>query len=98
MRDELIALRKKAEDALGKAQSPEALEDMRVWLLGKKGELTQILKSLGKLSAEERPAMGQLANEVRLYIEARMDEAKRALVGKQREIQMLGEQIDVTMP
>ncbi|MCL2462517.1 MAG: phenylalanine--tRNA ligase subunit alpha [Defluviitaleaceae bacterium] len=98
MRDELIAIRKKAEDALSKAQSPEALEDMRVWLLGKKGELTQILKSLGKLSAEERPAMGQLANDVRLYIEARMDEARRALVGKQREIQMQGEQIDVTMP
>jgi len=98
MKDELYAIREKADGALAQAQTPEALEELRVSLLGKKGELTQILKSLGRLGAEERPAMGQLANEVRLDIEERLDKAKRAILSREREARLREERIDVTIP
>ena len=76
----------------------KALDDLRVKFLGKKGELTQILKGMGALSKEERPAVGQLANEVREEIEVKLDEAKKGLLSKAMEIKLKAETIDVTMP
>ncbi|MCL2352228.1 MAG: phenylalanine--tRNA ligase subunit alpha [Firmicutes bacterium] len=98
MKEELIAIREKADESLASALTPEAVEELRVSLLGKKGELTRILKSLGGLGPEERPAMGQLANEVRLHIEARLDAARRALLSKERAARLAEERIDVTAP
>ncbi len=67
-------------------------------LLGKKGELTAVLKQMGKLSAEERPVMGQLANSVRAAIEARLEERKSAIHAAALEAKLAAEAIDVTIP
>ena len=71
MKEQLAKIRSEALAAFAGAQDAAALDALRVQYLGKKGELTGVLKMMGKLSAEERPAMGQLANEVRAAIEAR---------------------------
>ncbi len=70
MKEQLEQIKANALTALEAAATPAALEELRVKLLGKKGELTAVLKQMGKLSAEERPVMGQLANSVRASIEA----------------------------
>ena len=79
MKQQLENIRLQALAALENADSPAALEELRVKFLGKKGELTAVLKMMGKLSAEERPAMGQLANQVRADLEAALDEASAKL-------------------
>ena len=70
MKEQLAKIRSEALAAFGQAQSAAELDSLRVQYLGKKGELTAVLKMMGKLSAEERPAMGQMANEVRSALEA----------------------------
>ena len=69
MKEQLEQIKQQALAALEAADTPAALEDLRIRLLGKKGELTAVLKMMGKLSPEERPVMGQLANAVRAEIE-----------------------------
>lgn len=88
MKEKLEAIRKKAEAELDSLTSPEQIESFRVAVLGKKGELTSILKMMGKLSAEERPVMGQLANDVRSFIEEKITEKANEIKEKemQREI------------
>ena len=85
MKSALEAIRARALERLQNAEDLTALEEARVQLLGKKGELTGILKSMGALSAEERPKMGQLANEVRASIETMLSEKTKEL--KEREMQ-----------
>ncbi|MBR5237056.1 MAG: phenylalanine--tRNA ligase subunit alpha [Clostridia bacterium] len=97
MKDQLMMMKKTAEEALGAASSLSELEDIRVRLLGKKGELTAILRGMGGLSAEERPVIGQLANEVRSFIENRLDEQKNLLASSARAEQLKKETLDVTM-
>lgn len=89
MKQKLEEIRARAEAQLQKIDSLADLEALRVQVLGKKGELTAILKSMGSLSAEERPKMGQLANEVRQSIEAMLTEKTKQLKEKQmrREIE-----------
>lgn len=88
MKEKLEAIRQKAEAELDGITSPEQIESFRVAVLGKKGELTSILKMMGKLSAEERPVMGQLANDVRAFIEEKITEKANEIKEKemQREI------------
>ncbi|MDE5993999.1 MAG: phenylalanine--tRNA ligase subunit alpha [Oscillospiraceae bacterium] len=88
MKEKLEAIRQKAEAELDGLTSPEQIESFRVAVLGKKGELTSILKMMGKLSAEERPVMGQLANDVRSFIEEKITEKANEIKEKemQREI------------
>lgn len=74
------------------------LDDVRVAILGKKGELTSVLRGMKDLTNEERPLIGKLANEVREVIEAELENAKNSLSSKAREIQLKTESIDVTMP
>ena len=69
MKEQLAKIRGEALAAFEAAENSAALDALRVQYLGKKGELTAVLKQMGKLSAEERPAMGQLANEVRAALE-----------------------------
>ena len=76
----------------------KALEDLRVKILGKKGELTAILKQMGQLSAEERPVIGQLANDVRAALEAAISEKSAALKAGLLEQRLKLEEVDVTMP
>ena len=79
MKEQLENIRAVAAEKIAASQNLEELETLRVELLGKKGELTAILKSMGKLSKEERPQMGQLANEVRADIEKKLSEKTEAL-------------------
>ncbi len=89
MKQKLEEIRARAEAQLQKIDALADLEALRVQVLGKKGELTAILKSMGSLSAEERPKMGQLANEVRQSIEAMLTEKTKQLKEEQmrREIE-----------
>ena len=97
MKEQLLEIRKRAEQALSHAGLAEELEDIRVKFLGKKGELTAVLRGMGGLSSEERPVIGQLANEVRGVIEDLIEEKKTALHAKLREEKLKNEIIDVTM-
>ena len=98
MKQQLESIRQKAIAALDNASTPAELEDLRVRLLGKKGELTAVLKQMGKLSAEERPVMGQLANSVRAAIEETLEERKAAVHAAALEAKLAAEAIDVTIP
>ena len=98
MKEQLEKIRQEALDALSKASDTNELDALRVRFLGKKGELTGVLKSMGKLSAEERPVMGQAANNVRAAIEEKLEEAKTALKAKAMEAKLEAEAIDVTIP
>ena len=98
MREQLELIKQNAMAALDAADSPAALEELRVKLLGKKGELTAVLKMMGKLSPEERPVMGQLANAVRAEIEAKLDACKQSIGAKVLEAKLAAEAIDVTIP
>ena len=98
MKQQLETIRQAAMAALDKAATPAELEDLRVKLLGKKGELTAVLKQMGKLSAEERPVMGQLANNVRAAIEERLEQRKAAVHAAVLEAKLASESIDVTIP
>ena len=84
--------------ALEKIAAGEDLEQIRIQYLGKKGELTAVLRGMGKLSAEERPVIGQLANQVRADIEAAMAEKAEALKAETLAEQLKAERLDVTMP
>jgi len=98
VREKLEAIKNTALNAIASAKAPDELENLRVSLLGKKSELTQILKSMGSLSAEERPIMGQLSNDVRSSIEKSLAEATRKILNAERDSRILLEKIDVTMP
>ena len=98
MKKQLEQIKKNALASLDEAASPAALEELRVKLLGKKGELTAVLKQMGKLSPEERPVMGQLANSVRAEIETRLEQRKAAIHAAALEAKLAAEAIDVTIP
>ncbi|MCD7904877.1 MAG: phenylalanine--tRNA ligase subunit alpha [Clostridiales bacterium] len=98
MRDKLLEVREKALKNLSDVSDLNQLDDIRIRLLGKKGELTSLMKGMGKLSKEERPAMGQLANEVRTAIEKEMEKSKTRLEQQALAYKLKKEKIDVTMP
>ena len=98
MKEQLELIKQNALAELDAAQTPAALEELRVRLLGKKGELTAVLKMRGKLSPEERPVMGQLANAVRAEIEAKLEERKASISASVLEAKLAEEAIDVTIP
>ena len=98
MKEQLAKIRSEALAAFGQAQSAAELDSLRVQYLGKKGELTAVLKMMGKLSAEERPAMGQLANEVRSALEAAIEAASGKLEAQALEHRLKDEAVDVTIP
>ena len=98
MKEQLEQIRVRAMQALQEAKQSSELEELRVRLLGKKGELTAVLKSMGKLSAEERPVMGQMANELRGAIEKRLEERRQELNAAALEAKLAAEALDVTVP
>ena len=98
MKEMLEALREASRRAIEEAQDMDALDTLRVRYLGKKGELTAILKQMGRLSAEERPVVGQLANAVRAELESELDRRKAALAARLQELKLEAETLDVTIP
>ena len=98
MKEQLANIRSQALSAFEGAQSAAELDALRVQYLGKKGELTAVLKMMGKLSAEERPAMGQLANEVRAVLEQALETKGKELEAKALEDRLKAEALDVTVP
>ena len=98
MKQTLENIRLQALASLEEATTPAALEELRVKWLGKKGELTAVLKMMGKLSAEERPVMGQMANSVRAEIEAKLEARKESIHASVLEAKLAAEAIDVTIP
>ena len=98
MKEQLISLKERALSEIKQSSSMEELDSLRVKYSGKKGELTAILKGMGKLSAEERPEMGKIANEVREAIETSISETREEIKKIELEKRLAEEVIDVTMP
>ena len=98
MKEMLEALRAASREAIEEAVDMDSLEALRVRYLGKKGELTAILKQMGRLSAEERPVVGQLANQLRAELESELEQRKAALAERMQELRLKAETVDVTMP
>ena len=93
-----VLARIKAEALKKLNESGADLEQIRIQYLGKKGELTSVLRGMGSLSAEERPVIGQLANDVRVYIEKAIAEKSAELNKQKLEMKLKSERLDVTMP
>ena len=98
MKEQLEDIRRQAQAELSAASTKQELETLRVKYLGKKGELTAILKQMGKLSPEERPIIGQLANEVRESITALLESSQAEIKQKERNAKLASEKLDVTLP
>ncbi len=96
MKEKLEQIRREAEERL-KAQNVD-LEELRIRFLGKKGELTSVLRGMGALTPEERPVIGQMANEVRAYIEKAIAEKGEELKKELLKSKLKKERLDVTMP
>ena len=95
MKEQLEKIRKAALDAISHGEDPESI---RIRFLGKKGELTAVLRGMGQLAPEERPAAGALVNEVRDRITAALAEAQEKAAGKAMELKLMAEKLDVTVP
>jgi phenylalanyl-tRNA synthetase alpha chain len=98
MRERLLTLQEEASQAIAAAPDLETLREVKVKYLGKKGELTAVLRGMGKLAAEERPIIGALANEVRAAISAEIEEAESRLAAAKMAAKIESEKIDVTLP
>ena len=98
MKEQLEAIRKGALESIAGTQAAADLEALRVKYLGKKGELTAVLKQMGGLSAELRPIMGQMANEVRAAVEKAIESQSAILAEKALEAKLEAETVDVTIP
>ena len=98
MKERLEAIRERALAQINETDSLDKLNDIRVAFLGKKGELTEVLKGMKEVAPEDRPKVGQIVNETRQAIEEVLDKAKTELAAKKRELQLKSEVIDVTLP
>lgn len=98
MKEQLEAIRKRALESVAETKAAADLEALRVKYLGKKGELTGLLKQMGGLSAELRPVMGQMANDVRAAVEKAIDEQSAILERRAMEQRLASETLDVTIP
>ncbi|MEI6702541.1 MAG: phenylalanine--tRNA ligase subunit alpha, partial [Deltaproteobacteria bacterium] len=98
MREQLEQLRNEALEAIASAADEEELQGIRVRLLGRKGELTALMKGLGALSPEERPSVGQLVNSVRDDIESTLAVALSTELERVKNERLQSERIDVTLP
>ena len=98
MKETLNSISTAAKEAIAAAADETQIEEIRVRYLGKKGELTAILKQMGSLSPEERPKMGALVNEAKQELEVLIGEKKEELKSAAQEAKLLAETIDITMP
>ena len=98
MREQLAKIRAEALAAFESVQDAARLDELRVKYLGKKGELTALLKQMGRLTPEERPVMGQLANDVRAALEGALEASSKKLEASALERRLQNEALDVTIP
>lgn len=98
LKDDLLKLKEQALQEIHKAGSREELETVRVAYLGRKGKLTAILRQIGTLPTEEKPVVGQLANEVRTVLEEQLAKKSEELEIKELEAQLEAEALDITLP
>jgi phenylalanyl-tRNA synthetase alpha chain len=98
MQEKLMSIKENAFNELTSADSSSKLEEIRVKYLGKKGELTTILRSMGGLSKEERPVVGKLVNEVKKKVEDKIEEKLNAIKEKEKNDKLASEIIDISMP
>ena len=98
MKEQLERIKSEALERIEASDALEKLNDIRVAYLGKKGELTRVLKSMKDVAPEDRPKVGQMVNEAREQIESKLEETRAMLARKAREEQMKKEVIDVTLP
>lgn len=98
MREKLQAIREEAIAKIEAAKDLDTLNEIKVNVLGKKGDLTQVLKSMKDVAPEERPKVGQMVNDTRSAIEERLENVKKEIARKIREEKMKNEVIDVTLP
>ncbi len=98
IRSRLQEIREEAEKSFENADSLEALNSVRVNMLGKKGRLTEVLKSMRDVAAQDKPAVGQMVNEARTEIEGRLEEMRSTLEKRALDARLRNEVIDVTLP
>jgi len=98
MKETLEKIKESAVELINNARASDALEELRIKFLGKKGEITRVLKGLGKLPMELRPKMGKLANRIKHQISGLLDERVTLLERKRMEEKILKESIDITLP
>ena len=98
MEEKIKQIRVKAEDEISKIETIHDLNEVKVKILGKKGELTEILRGMGSLSSEERPVIGNLVNKVRDEIEGLITSKETELKKKELQEKLQSEKIDVTLP
>lgn len=98
MKEKLKAIREEAVSKILESENLDKLNEIRVAYLGKKGQLTEVLKGMKEVAPEDRPKVGQMVNETRTAIEEKMEEVKNNLAAKAREAKLKAEVIDVTLP
>ena len=98
MKDQILKIKENAKNEIEKAESLQNLNDVRVKFLGKKGELTAVLRGMGILPPEERPVIGTFVNEARDEIEAKIELKEKELKEKAMNERLNKEKIDITMP
>ncbi len=98
MKERLNEIKAAALNQISEASTLDALNEIRIHFLGKKGEITAQSKKLGEVAPEDRPKVGQMVNEARTQIEKALDETKKAMASKLRAEQLATETIDVTLP
>ena len=98
MREQLLAIKEQALAELAEVSSLDALKDLRVKYLGKKGPMTEILRGMGKLSAEERPKIGQIVNEIKNLLEEEINAKTTVLEQKALADKLATEKVDITLP
>ena len=98
MKEKLEEIRQKALAKIAESDTPDKLNEVRVAILGKKGELTEVLKSMKDVSPEDRPKVGQLVNDTRAEIEKVLEETKAKLENAALDLRLKTETIDVTLP
>ena len=98
MKEKLQAIREKAIAEIESSEGLERLNEVRSEILGKKGELTAVLKGMKDVLPEDRPKVGQMVNEARAEIEAFLENTKKQMERAARELKMKNEVIDVTLP
>ena len=98
MKEKLETIKKQAKERIEEIKDLQALNELKVKILGKKGELTEILRGMKDLSPEERPIIGSLVNTVRDEIEGTIKSAEELLKQKELEEKLNKEKIDITLP
>ena len=98
MKEQIENIKKTAIEEIAKAEDLQTLENARVKYLGKKGELTTILRGMGSLSPEERPVVGKLVNIAKNEVEAKLEEVGSKIKEKEKNAKLASEVIDITLP